>query len=93
MPSILRQGWRLPSSLEADLEDTLTVKEAYAAMYAYLENLYQLTGSSDLGGFLGGMSLVGDGGTADPAAWEDWMDAVRKAKEGKVDMGLKLKLE
>jgi hypothetical protein len=73
------------------MEDTLTLREAYAAMYAYLERLYEVTGSDELGGLLGGMSLLGDGTTADPAAWDDWMKAVRKARTGAVDMGLHLK--
>jgi len=73
------------------LEDKLTVKEAYAAMYAFLEKLYELTGSNDLGGFLGGLSLLPDGTTADPAAWDDWLEAVRKAKAGSVDAKLELK--
>ncbi|QRN94139.1 hypothetical protein JRI60_34030 [Archangium violaceum] len=73
------------------MEDTLTLREAYAAMYAYLERLYEVTGSDELGGLLGGMSLLGDGTTADPAAWDDWMKAVRKARTGAVDMDLHLK--
>jgi hypothetical protein len=33
------------------MDDKITIKEAYAAMYAYLKMLYDMTGSDDLGGF------------------------------------------
>lgn len=57
----------------------LTKKQAYAAMFFYLENLYELTNSDDLGGFLGGMTILEDGTPADPACWSDWQKAVQKA--------------
>jgi hypothetical protein len=70
--------------------DTLTKQEAYAAMLAFLEDVFQRTESDDLGALLGGMSLLKDGGTADPAAWADWEAAVRKVKERKVNLDLTL---
>ena len=48
-------------------------------MQLFLERFYENTHSDDVGALLGDMSVLGDGGTADPAAWEDWMDAVRQA--------------
>lgn len=71
-------------------EQVISVKQAYLAMYEYLLQLYNRNGSDDLGGLLGGMSLLPDGSTADPAAWGDWMQCVRKAREGEVDALLKL---
>lgn len=65
--------------------EKLTCEEAYIAMYRYLENLYELTDSDDLAGFLGDMSILPDGGTADPAAWEDWLDAIKKARGASLD--------
>jgi hypothetical protein len=62
-----------------------TTKEAYEAMIYYLEHLYSMTKSDDLGGFLGGMSLLDDGETADPAAWKDWMVAINKVKKDHLD--------
>ena len=59
----------------------LTTQEAYKAMFYYLEFLYEITKSDDLGGFLGGMSLLEDEKTADPAVWDDWLTAVNKAKK------------
>lgn len=57
----------------------LTKKQAYMAMFYYLENLYQLTGSDDLGGFLGGMVILDDKSPADPAVMSDWEKALNKA--------------
>lgn len=73
--------------------DTLTQKQAYAAMFMYLEAIYDRTGSDDLGALLGGMSLLCDGGTADPAAWSDWEQAVRQAIEENPNLGLDLRSE
>jgi hypothetical protein len=77
----------------AAMDDTLTLKEAYAAMYEYLKQQQDLMASDELGGLLGGMSLLADGMPADPAVWADWMTAVRKAQQGKVDMKLELKMD
>jgi hypothetical protein len=73
--------------------DSLTIKDAYAAMYAFLTDVYRRTGSDDVGVLLGGMSVLPDGGSADPAAWADWEAAVRRVKEGKVDTALGLQRE
>lgn len=67
------------------ISDDLTKRQAYAAMFLFLKEVYQRTGSGDLGGLLGDMSLLSDGGTADPAMWADWEDAVRRVQEGKVN--------
>jgi len=64
------------------MDDTVTINEAYRAMYLYLENLYKLTGSDDLAGFLGSMSMLQDGKPIDEAVWEDWLEAIDKAKKG-----------
>jgi hypothetical protein len=42
-------------------------------MFAYLEALLKMTNSDDLAGFLGGMSFLADGATADLAACQDWL--------------------
>jgi hypothetical protein len=66
----------------------LTEKEAYAAMYAYLEKLYEITKSDDVGGLLGSMSMLSDGSTADPAIWDEWIECITLAKQGKVNYTL-----
>jgi hypothetical protein len=68
----------------------LTVYQAYLAMYKYLEELYRLTKSDDLAGFLGGMSLLPDGQPADPAVWTDWNRIVQEVIQHGADAGLKL---
>lgn len=71
--------------------DMLTTRDAYAAMFAFLEEIYGRTKSDDLGALLGGMSLLEDGGTADPALWADWQAAVRTAKKHNVSLDLDLR--
>lgn len=61
-------------------KETLTIEEAYKAMFSYLENLYFQTNSDDLGGFLGSMSLLPDGKPADPSIWDEWLKSVSKSK-------------
>jgi hypothetical protein len=71
--------------------DSMNETEAYAAMFAFLEAVYERTESDDLGALLGGMSLLEDGGTADPSAWTEWKAAVRKVKESSVRLELGLR--
>ena len=73
------------------MTDTLTVRDAYAAMFAFLEGLYRRTKSDDLGTLLGGMSLLEDGGTADLAYWAEWKTAIRKEKTQKINLALDLR--
>lgn len=68
----------------------LTKKEAYLAMFAFLDEYYNLTKSDDIGGLLGSMSLLADGHPADPAMLEDWLEAIDKVKSNQVDASLKL---
>lgn len=71
--------------------ETMTVRQAYLAMYFFMEKLYKMTNSDDMGGFLGGMSLLNDGLPADAAVWSDWMEAVNKATTS-TDDDIRLKL-
>lgn len=71
----------------------LSTKEAYAAMFIFLVEIYNRTKSDDLGSLLGGMCLLDDGNTADPAAWNDWNEAIRRLKRGEHNLDIKLKLE
>jgi len=58
----------------------MTIKEAYIAMQYFLEQFYERTGSDDVGGLLGDMTLIDDKQTMDSAAWNDWINAVKKMK-------------
>ena len=65
-------------------------KQAYAATFHFLERLYLRTKSDDLGGLLGGMSMLQDGSPADPAVSNDWREAVEYALKGGEPSPLKL---
>nr|WP_320167305.1 hypothetical protein [uncultured Methylophaga sp.] len=69
----------------------ISKKEAYLAMYAFLDNYYSLTKSDDIAGLLGELSLLADGGSADPSAKSDWNEALQKALSGKVNAQLQIK--
>lgn len=63
------------------MKDKLDIQTAYAAMYEFLVGYYDRTKSDDVGALLGSMSLLADGGTADPAMWQDWLESIDRAKE------------
>ena len=71
------------------MEDMISVKQAYLAMYSFLEELYTKYEFDQLGGLLGGMSLLPDGSPADQAMWDDWLRSIEKAKTEQVDAGLR----
>jgi len=68
----------------------LTEKEAYEAMFAFLEQIYETTESNEIASLLGGMSFLPEGSTADPAVWSEWLECVLLAKQGKVDVNLSI---
>lgn len=59
----------------------MTSKEAYKAMILFLEQFFERTGSDDIAVLLGGMMLIDDEETMDPAMWNDWIKAVKEVKE------------
>ena len=54
----------------------LSDRQAYAVMREFLTRYYERTGSDDVGSLLGDLQLLQDGGSADPAALDDWNDCV-----------------
>lgn len=52
--------------------------DAFKAMILFLEDYYQKTNSDDVAVLLGGMQLLEDGITTDPAMWEEWLDCINK---------------
>ncbi len=58
----------------------LDEKQAYKAMFYFLENYYFLTSDNTIGGILGSMQLLNDGKPADPAFWADWEIAIKKVR-------------
>ena len=67
----------------------LTSQQAYLAMLALLEEEFKLSGADEIAILLGGMSLLADGGPADPAVQEQWDLAVKLALAGEVDAALR----
>lgn len=59
----------------------LTPSEAFLVMSDFIWDYAQRAGD-DLITLLGGTDLEGDGLPGDPAAWEDWLDSVRRIKSG-----------
>lgn len=62
------------------MNETLSYLEAFKAMCCFLEKYYEQTSSDDVGSLLGEMQILEDNETADPAAWHDWLDCVKKIK-------------
>ena len=67
------------------MEQKLTIYQAYKAMYKFLITYYYHIGKpEEVGLLLSDMQLVKnrkpaeDGMPADPAMWEDWLEAVKK---------------
>lgn len=60
--------------------ETLTIRQAFDAMVLFLERQYALDKSDEIGTLLSNLSLQiwADDMTADPAAWDDWMESVQK---------------
>ena len=72
------------------MNNTLTTEQVYTAMFSFLDDYYNRTKSDDVGGLLGGMSLMNDDKPMDMAIWRDWLESVAKVQAGQVDAYLKL---
>lgn len=68
----------------------LSPQQAYLAMFAFLEEEYRLCPSDEVGGLLGGMSLLPDGSPADSALANQWQRAIEAACSGQVSAALAL---
>lgn len=60
-------------------EETLALskRQAYLCMFEFLRQHYDRGPTDVVGGLLGGMSLLQNGSSADPAAWFDWEQAIQ----------------
>lgn len=67
------------------MSKTLTSKDAYLAMFSFLEEYYTRTKSDEVGSLLSGMCLMSDEMPMDKAYWSEWEHAVQKALDRKVD--------
>ncbi len=63
----------------------MTEKEAYLAMFSFLEDYYNRTKLDEIGSLLSGMCIMSDEMPMDKAYWYEWKKAVQKSRDGKVD--------
>lgn len=59
----------------------LTTLRAYNAVVKFFDSYWQKTKSDHLGDVLSGMQFFMGGGTADPATWGDWLNALGTKKD------------
>ena len=71
----------------------LDKREAYLAMFSFLEDYYKRTKSDEVGSILSGMCLMKDGKPMDPAYWDEWQEAVQRSLDGNVDAEMHLSRE
>lgn len=69
----------------------LSEKEAFKAMFLFLETHYDMTGADDIGALLSVLSLGENNMPIDKALWEDWLEAIEKIKNTS-DEHFKLKI-
>jgi hypothetical protein len=63
------------------MEKTLTILEAYKAMYKFIrEYYYRKSKPDELGLLLSDIQLIHDGKSLDTAMWPDWLDAVESVQ-------------
>ena len=57
----------------------LSEREAFETMTRFLTAFYEEAGN-DMETLLADITIEADGGTLDPAAWDNWMRCVRRVK-------------
>ncbi len=67
--------------------EKLTERQAFEVMALFLEGFYERTQSDDVGGLLSDLLILEDDTTADPAAWQDWMECVQKVLSVEHEIG------
>lgn len=70
------------------MTDPISIQQAYVAMFRFLESYYDRTHADEIGALLGGMAIDEDGQPMDPAAWSDWLAAVREVASEERTPGL-----
>jgi hypothetical protein len=61
---------------------TLSAEQGFRVIFLFLEQYYNRVGSKgNLSAVLSDLQMMPDGRPADPAAWEDWLKAVRTVFE------------
>ena len=62
-----------------DERELVSIRDAYRAMFGFLEAYFERTKADELAVLLGSMNLADDGKPMDPAMWQDWLMAVQRA--------------
>lgn len=71
------------------MSTTLNEREAYTAMYIFLDEMYRIFGSdAEIGGILGSMSFAGEL-PIDRSLWLIGLKSIEKAKNEHVDISIK----
>jgi len=66
-------------------DEMLSERQGFEAMLCFLEQYWKRTGSSDIAGLLGSLSIQADGKSADPAMWDEWISSCGLAKAPRAD--------
>lgn len=79
----------------SELDELVSKRVAYFAMFEYLKRYFERGASDEVGGMLGGLSLLPDGGSADPAALEDFSSCIEavmtaESKGGYADCSMRI---
>lgn len=69
----------VPPRVKWDPTYDLSEQEAFQALTIFLSAFYRRAGD-DMATLLADIEVESDGDTRDPAAWDDWVDAVRAVK-------------
>ena len=64
--------------IDEAVEKRLTELQAYNAMVKFLDEYYEETSADFVDGLISSLYFTVEGGTADPAFWFEWGDAVKK---------------
>jgi len=65
----------------------LSVRTAYLSMFEFLHRYYERGQSDEIGTLLGAMSLLADGGSVDPAMFNEFGDSVREVMRDEAQGG------
>ena len=57
----------------------LSEREAFEALTLFLSQYYERAGD-DMATLMADITIQSDGGTLDPAAWDDWLRCVREVE-------------
>jgi len=70
--------------LDETMERRLTELQAFNTMTKFLDEYYEATASDFMGGLISSLFFLPDGGTADPAFWSEWDDAIKNVLQEQI---------